>query len=48
MLLRRSFHYEGFEISSESDIKSISDWLVISSPFTDHDENSREILESLQ
>ena len=30
MELRRSSHYEGFEIKSERDIKSISeDWLLV-------------------
>ena len=29
MELRRSSHYDGFEINSERDIKSISDWLLV-------------------
>ena len=29
MELRRSAHYDGFEINSERDIKSISDWLLV-------------------
>ena len=29
MELRKSFHYDGFEINSERDIKSISDWLSV-------------------
>ena len=40
MELRRSSHYDGFEINSEKDIKNVFQ--------IDHDEKSREILESLQ
>ena len=43
MELRRSYHYDGFEINSERDIKSV---FQIDYQFTD--EKSREILESLQ
>ena len=37
--------YDGFEINSERDTKSV---FQIGYYFTDHDEKSREILESLQ
>ena len=40
MELRRSSHYDGFEINSERDIKNVFQ--------IDLDEKSREILESLQ
>ena len=41
--IEEKFHYDGFEINSERDIKSV---LEIDYYFTD--EKSREILESLQ
>ena len=40
MELRRSSHYDGFEIDSEGDIKNVFQ--------IDLDEKSREILKSLQ
>ena len=45
MELRTSSHYDGFEINSERDTKSE---FKIGYQLTDHDEKSREILESLQ
>ena len=41
--IEKKFHYDGFEINSESDVKSV---LQIDYYFTD--EKAREILESLQ
>ena len=43
--IEKKFHYDGFEINSERDTKSV---FQIGYYFTDHDEKSREILESLQ
>ena len=40
--IEKKFHYDGFEINSERDIKSV---FQIGSEFTDHDEKSSELLE---
>ena len=42
-VIEKKFHYDGFEINSESDVKSV---LQIDYYFTD--EKATEILESLQ